>query len=156
MRAETVATKLTFLQAFRTKRCLIVADSFYEWKRASKRRVPYRILLKSGEPFAFAGIWSLGHDPLGQPYTTFAIITTEANAVVAEVHNRMPVILHARDEADWLNPRVSLDAAQALLVPFPADLLTVYEVSPKVNAVAYNAPDLLQPIVHAERLSGEE
>ena len=147
-RAETVATKPTFRQAFRSKRCLVLADGFYEWKRSGKVRVPYRIALKSGEPFAFAGIWSMVHDLSGQPYTTFAILTTEANDLVAEIHNRMPVILHARDEAHWLDQRFSLDAAQELLMPFPADLLTVYEVSTKVNSPAYNTPDVLQPVSH--------
>jgi putative SOS response-associated peptidase YedK len=107
-RAETVATKPTFRHAFKSKRCLVLADGFYEWKRAGKSRIPYHIALTSGEPFAFAGIWSAVHDPLGQPYTTFAIITTEANALVTQVHNRMPVILQARDEARWLDARVPL------------------------------------------------
>jgi len=147
-RAETVATKPTFRQAFRTKRCLVLADGFYEWKRAGKGRVPYRIALTSGEPFAFAGIWSTVHDPSGQPYTTFAILTIEANERVAEIHNRMPVILHARDEAHWLNRRFSLEAAHALLVPFPAELLTLYEVSTKVNSPTHNTPDVLQPVSH--------
>ncbi len=145
-RAETVATKPTFRQAFRTKRCLVLADGFYEWKRAGKRRVPYRIALTSGEPFAFAGIWSTGHDPAGQPYTTFAILTTEANDLVATIHNRMPVILHARDEAHWLNQRLLLDAAQDLLVPFPVELLTLYEVSTRINSPAYNTPEALHPV----------
>jgi putative SOS response-associated peptidase YedK len=145
-RGETVATKPTFRQAFKTKRCLVVADGFYEWKRAGKHKVPYRIALQSGEPFAFAGIWSTVHDPSDHPYTTFAIITTEANDLVAQVHNRMPVILHARDEADWLHPQLALEDAQALLVPFPADLLTLAEVSPKVNSPANNTPDLFQPV----------
>ena len=145
-RAETVATKPTFRQAFRTKRCLILADGFYEWKRTGKRRVPYRIALASGEPFAFAGIWSTVHDPSGQPYTTFAILTTAANELVAEIHTRMPVILHARDEAHWLNQRLPLATAQALLVPIPAELLTLYEVSTKVNSPAHNTPDVLQPV----------
>src|SRR5215471_6540609 len=142
-RAETVATKPTFRQAFRTKRCLVLADGFYEWQRAGKRRVPYRIALTSGEPFAFAGIWSTVHDAAGQPYTTFAILTTEANALVAQVHNRMPVMLPARNEADWLNPRLALEDAQALLVPFPAEMLTLTEVSREVNSPANNTPDLL-------------
>jgi putative SOS response-associated peptidase YedK len=144
-RAETVATKPTFRQAFRTKRCLVLADGFYEWKRTGKRRVPYRIALTSGEPFAFAGIWSTVHDPTGQPYTTFAILTTEANDLVATIHTRMPVILPARDEANWLNQRLPLGAAQELLVPFPAALLTLYEVSTKVNSPTYNTPDALHP-----------
>jgi putative SOS response-associated peptidase YedK len=145
-RAETVATKPTFRQAFKTKRCLVVADGFYEWKRVGKGKVPYRMALASGEPFAFAGIWSTVHDPSGHPYTTFAIITTEANALVTQVHNRMPVMLHARDEAHWLDTRLAPEDAQALLVPFPADLLTLAEVSSKVNSPANNTPDVLQPV----------
>src|SRR5262249_25007748 len=93
-----------------------------------------------------AGIWSTVHDPSGQPYTSFAILTTDANDLVATIHNRMPVILHERDEVHWLNPRFALDAVQALLVPFPADLLTAYEVSTKVNSPAHNSPDVLQPV----------
>src|SRR5262249_35480971 len=89
-RAETVATKPTFRQAFRSKRCLILADGFYEWKRAGKRRVPYRIVLTSGEPFAFAGIWSPVDDPARQPDTTFATLTPLAHDPAATVHTRIP------------------------------------------------------------------
>ena len=147
-RAETVAAKPTFRQAFRAKRCLILTDGFYEWKRAGKSKVPHRIALKSGESFAFAGIWSTVHDPSRRPYTTFAILTTEANELMAQIHTRMPVILHARDEATWLNQRCAPDEAQALLVPFPADLLTLYEVSSKVNSSTYNTPAALLPVTH--------
>jgi putative SOS response-associated peptidase YedK len=149
-RAETVATKPTFRQAFRSKRCLVLADGFYEWKRAGKGKRPCWIALKSGAPFAFAGIWSTVHDPSGHPYTTFAILTTEANALVAQIHNRMPVILHARDEATWLNQRCSPDEAQALLAPVPAEMLTFYEVSPRVNSPAYNTPEALHPVPPAQ------
>jgi len=154
-RAETVATKPTFRQAFRSKRCLVLTDGFYEWKRVGKSKVPHRIALKSGEPFAFAGIWSTVHDPSGRPYTTFAILTTEANELMAQIHNRMPVILHACAEATWLNQRCLLDKAQALLVPFPADLLTLYEVSPKINSPTYNTPDALRPVLQAQMLIGD-
>jgi putative SOS response-associated peptidase YedK len=147
-RAETVATKPTFRRAFRSKRCLVLTDGFYEWKRAGKSKVPHRIALKSGALFAFAGIWSTVHDPSGHPYTTFAILTTEANALVAQIHNRMPVILHARDEVTWLDQRCSLEEVQALLASFPAELMTLYEVSPKVNSPVYNTPDALHPVVH--------
>jgi putative SOS response-associated peptidase YedK len=149
-RAETVATKPTFRQAFRSKRCLILTDGFYEWKRAGKSKVPHRVALKSGEPFAFAGIWSTVHDPSGHTSTTFAILTTEANALVAQIHNRMPVILHARDEVTWLEQRCSLEEVQALLASFPAELMTLYEVSPKVNSPVYNTPDALHPVVHVQ------
>ena len=145
-RAETVATKPFFREAFKHKRCLVLADGFYEWRRIGTRKVPYRIALKTEEPFAFAGIWSTVHDAAGTPQTTFAILTTEANALVAPIHNRMPVILHAEDEEDWLNPGCALAEVQALLAPFPADLLTAYEVSPKVNSPAYNSPDVLTPV----------
>ena len=108
--------------------------------------VPYRIALKTEKPFAFAGIWSAIHDAQGRVQPTFAILTTEANAPVSQIHTRMPVILREQDEADWLNPRLLVDAAQALLVPLPAELLMAYEVSPKVNSPTYNSPDLLQPV----------
>src|SRR5215831_6384752 len=145
-RAETVATKPFFREAFKHKRCLVLADGFYEWQRMGKGKVPYRIALKTEEPFAFAGIWSTVHDAQGTVQPTFALLTTEANALVAQIHTRMPVILREQDEADWLNPHLSLEAAQALLVPLPADLLMAYEVSPKVNSPAYNTPDVLQRV----------
>jgi putative SOS response-associated peptidase YedK len=145
-RAETVATKPFFRDAFKRKRCLVLADGFYEWKRTGKGKVPYRIALETQEPFAFAGIWSTVRDAQGVVQPTFAILTTEANALVAQIHTRMPVILWEQDEAVWLDPQLSLDAAQALLVPFPADLLMAYEVSPRVNSPVYNTPDLLQPV----------
>jgi putative SOS response-associated peptidase YedK len=144
-RAETVATKPIFRQAFRTKRCLVLADGFYEWKRIGKRKVPYGIAFTTGEPFAFAGIWSTVHNASGQEQTTFAILTTEANALVAQIPNRMPVILHERDEATWLNPELSLEKAQAMLAPFPAERLIAHEVTTKVNSPAYNTPAALQP-----------
>jgi putative SOS response-associated peptidase YedK len=148
-RAETVATKPFFKQAFRTKRCLVLADGFYEWKRTGRGKAPYRIALKTEEPFAFAGIWSTVHDAQGRPVTTFAIITTEANALVGEIHNRMPVILHPGYEAAWVSPENSPEQAQALLRPYAADLMSAYEVSRKVNSPAYNSPELLQRIAPA-------
>jgi len=145
-RAETVATKPYFRQAFRTKRCLVLADGFYEWQRTGTGKVPYRIALKTGEPFAFAGLWSMGRDGQRRPWSTFAIITTAANRLVAPIHDRMPVILHPEDEATWLNPEASPAQTQACLKPFPAHLLRLTAVSPKVNSPAYNTPDLLQNV----------
>jgi putative SOS response-associated peptidase YedK len=145
-RAETVATKPFFRDAFKKKRCLVLADGFYEWKRTGKSKVPYRIALKTEEPFAFAGIWSMVQDAQGEAHPIFALLTTEANALVSQIHNRMPVILKEQDEEDWLNPSLALDVAQALLVPFPADRLMAYEVSPKVNSPAFNIPEALQPV----------
>ena len=145
-RAETAATKPFFRHAFRSKRCLVLADGFYEWKRAGKDKLPYRIALKTEEPFAFAGIWSMVHDAQGHSRTTFAILTTDANALVAQIHNRMPVILHPQDEAAWLDPEVAPDQAQAFLAPFPAELMQAYPVSTRVNSPAYNTPEALAPV----------
>jgi putative SOS response-associated peptidase YedK len=145
-RAETVASKPSFRQAFRTKRCLVLADGFYEWQRTGKSKVPYRIALKTGEPFAFAGIWSLGRDGQGRPWSTFAILTTEANPLVAQIHHRMPVILHSEKEATWLNSEATPAQAQACLKPFPAHLLCLTPVSPKVNSPVSNSPELLRRV----------
>lgn len=101
----TVSCGATFRDAFKKKRCLVLADGFYEWRRTKEGKVPYRIALKTEAPFAFAGIWSTVHNAVGQPQTTFAIITTESNELVAQIHHRMPVILGEEDEKDWLNPR---------------------------------------------------
>jgi len=145
-RAETVAQKPFFREAFKKKRCLVLADGFYEWRRTKLGKVPYRITLKSAVPFAFAGIWSQVHNANGQPQTTFAIITTEANELMAQLHTRMPVILRPQDEAHWLEQDLPVEAAQELLVPYPADLMTAYAVSPRVNSPAYNTPEAVQPV----------
>jgi putative SOS response-associated peptidase YedK len=145
-RAESVATKPFFRAAFKQRRCLVLADGFYEWRRTREGKKPYRITLKTDEPFAFAGLWSTVHDRTGNKHTTFAIITTEANALVAQMHDRMPVILQEQDEEDWLNPQLSLEAAQAMLVPFPAELMTAYGVSSKVNSPAHNTPDVIERV----------
>lgn len=103
-RAETVASKPFFRQAFRTTRCLVLADGFYEWQRTGQGKVPYRITLKTGEPFAFAGIWSLGYDGQRRPRSTFAILTIAANRLVAQLHDRMPVILYPEAEGNLVAP----------------------------------------------------
>jgi len=153
-RAETVASKPFFRQAFRSTRCLVLADGFYEWQRTERGKVPYRITLKTGEPFAFAGIWSLGYDGQRRPRSTFAILTIAANPLVAQIHHRMPVILYPEAEATWLHPEASLAQAQACLKPVPAHLLRMMAVSPKVNSPAYNAPDLLHRVAHARPAGG--
>src|SRR5262249_44698113 len=92
-RAETAATKPFFRDAFKRKRFLVLADGFYEWKRAGKGKVPYRIALKTEEPFAFAGIWSTVPNAQGEVQQTFAVLTAEANTLISQIHSRMPVIL---------------------------------------------------------------
>jgi putative SOS response-associated peptidase YedK len=108
--------------------------------------VPYRIALRSKEPFAFAGIWSRVHDSSGSLHSTFAIITTEANQLVEKIHDRMPVILGQEDEEDWLNPQLSVDEAKAMLSPYPVERMVAYAVSSKVNSPKYNEEDLVWPV----------
>jgi len=93
----------TFQREFSERRCLVLADSFYVWKKEGKQTIPYRVLLTSRKPFALAGIWEENTDEDGQPMKTFAIITTEANAVVGQVHIRMPVILRKETERQWID-----------------------------------------------------
>jgi putative SOS response-associated peptidase YedK len=107
--------------------------------------VPYRIALKTKEPFAFAGLWSRVHDAGGKLHSTFCIITTTANTLVAKMHDRMPVILAQEDEEDWLHPQLGLDETRAMLSPYPAERTGAYEVSTKVNSPAYNGTDLVKP-----------
>jgi putative SOS response-associated peptidase YedK len=145
-RAETVATKPFFKQAFQTRRCLVLADGFYEWKKSKGGKTPFRFILKTEEPFAFAGIWSTIHNAAGEDEQTFAIITSTPNKLVAEIHDRMPVILHPDDEEDWLNEQLSLEEAQALLAPYPASLMTAYQVSAKVNSPANNSPEVIERV----------
>jgi putative SOS response-associated peptidase YedK len=147
-RAETAATKPFFRTAFKHHRCLVLADGFYEWRRVKGAKVPYRIALKTEEPFAFAGLWSMIHDSIGQAHPTFAILTTEANELVAQIHHRMPVILRPEDEERWLGKEVPVEAAQELLVPFSAALMTAYEVSTKVNSPTYNTPEAIRALGH--------
>lgn len=139
-RAETVAEKPTFRKSFEGRRCLVLADSFFEWQRRGRVKVPYRILLKGGKPFAFAGIWRRGTD--GTP--GFAIITTEANGLVARIHDRMPVILPEGQEKFWIGESW-LDARrlQGMLVPYDGEM-EAYPVATIVNTPAHDTPDVLE------------
>jgi len=123
-RAETLAEKPSFKQAFAARRCLVPADGFYEWQKleGGKRKKPFLFALKNREPFAFAGIWEEWQPaPDAPPLQTFAIITTSANELVAPIHDRMPVILKPECESLWLDPRVS-DPRRLLplLAPYPS------------------------------------
>lgn len=135
-RAEGIEKKPSFKVPFRKKRCLVIADGFYEWdKRGKKAKVPYRFTLKSGDPFAFAGLWDSWRNPEGKGLETFTIITTDANELITPLHNRMPVMLHPEDYPKWINPEGgNLDELKALLVPFPPNKMIGYEVSTVVNS----------------------
>jgi len=143
VRAETLRDRPTFKKDLLTRRCLVLADSFYEWRREGKHKTPFRILLKTGEPFAFAGIWEENEGSDGYPIQTFAIITTEANALVAPIHNRTPVMLQPQEEHAWLADDKSLSELLSFLRPYPAELIRSYQVSTQVNRASVDRPELL-------------
>lgn len=129
-RAETVAEKPTFREPLKKRRCLALADGFYEWQQTPSGKRPMRISLQSGEPFAFAGLWDTWRDTEGNEMRTFTIITTEPNDLVAPIHNRMPVVLTPENEALWLDNSLPQEAWLAALKPYPADLMRVEPANP--------------------------
>ena len=146
-RAETVADKPAYRQAFRRRRCLIPADGFYEWRSMGNRKQPYCIAPADGEPVAFAGLWERWERD-GQALESCTILVTQANAVIAPIHDRMPVILDPADEARWLDPAVADPAApQALLVPCPPERLRLWPVGAAVNVPRRDGPDLMAALM---------
>jgi putative SOS response-associated peptidase YedK len=151
-RAETVAEKPAYRDAFkRGRRCLILADGFYEWQARGgrARKQPFHIARTDAEPFAFAGLWATwrpkGADPETPPLRTCTIITTVANDRIADIHDRMPVILAPGDEETWLDHATPEPVLHELLVPLPAELTSRREVSYAVGDVANDGPECLAP-----------
>jgi putative SOS response-associated peptidase YedK len=126
-------------------RCLVVADGFYEWQKTRDEKQPFYIRLKSGGPFAFAGLYDVWESP-DETVTSCTIITTEPNELMSSIHNRMPVIL-GREESDlWLQEgERDPDALLALLKPYPAELMEAYAVSKSVNSPRFNGPNCIKP-----------
>ena len=148
-RAETLAEKPSFRMLLARRRCLVLADGFYEWQATPTGKVPHRILLRDEQPFAFAGLWDewLDH-ATGVLHPTFTIITTEPNELMASIHNRMPVILPDRAaEAAWLDDGHRLPDYQQLLQPYEAAAMREYVVGKRVNSPANNDAEVLAPAV---------
>ncbi|MBV6684654.1 SOS response-associated peptidase [Bacillus sp. JRC01] len=145
-RAEGIEEKPSFREPFRKKRCLIIADGFYEWKQVDDRKQPYRFVMKDGKPFAFAGLWETWKKG-DAPLHTCTIITTTPNALTEDVHDRMPVILKRTDYARWLDPsNQAVDELKSLLVPYPAEEMELYAVSELVNSPKNDVADVLSPL----------
>jgi putative SOS response-associated peptidase YedK len=146
-RAETVDEKPSFKHGLQRKRCLVVADGFYEWKKEGSTKRPYRITLKNKELFGFAGLWDTWKSPTGDVVYSCSIITTTPNDLMVPIHNRMPVILSRDAEQVWLDQSV-VDShfLKSLLVPYQADLMISYEVSTLVNSPKNNGPECLVPV----------
>ena len=144
-KAETLWTKTMFKTAVLKQRCVILADSFYEWDKVDKTKKPKRIYTTDQKIFPMAGIWTTTVKPDGQKEHTVAIVTTAANALVATLHDRMPVILNEKDEQVWLNPMISDETIlQKVLHPYDASIMGMYSVSKKVGSPAFNSEDAIK------------
>lgn len=142
-RCETLTEKPAFRTAFKKRRCLVLADGFYEWQKTPDGKQPMRITLAAGEPFAMAGLWESWNAPDGSPLRTFTIITGEPNELVAPIHNRMPAILLPEHEAIWLDNAAEPAIWQDILRPYPAERMTAYPVSRRVNFVGNDDAELV-------------
>lgn len=144
-RSDTVATSGMFRSAFAKRRCIVPAGAFYEWKAVHGAKQPYAIARQDQQPMVFAGLWEGYKWPDGTITRTFTILTTNANATVPELHDRMPVILEQKDWPVWLGE----GAPAELLRPAGEDVLRIWPVSRAVNSPRNNGPELLTPIGEA-------
>jgi putative SOS response-associated peptidase YedK len=146
-RSESAATKPSFRSAFKARRCLILADGFYEWQKTKGAKQPFHIQMKSGEPFAFAGLWEHWEDPNGELVESATILTTDANDLMRPIHQRMPVILPPKEFDLWLDPAVKDTAKVApLLQPFAAEAMAASPVSTHVNNPRHDDERCLTPV----------
>lgn len=155
-RAETAARKPAFRDAARRRRCLVPADGYYEWKPEGGRKQPYYIRARSGRPFVFAGLWApMGEGETDQGGRTFAILTTEADDLVAPIHDRMPLILGERARAEWLVAgELRPDDAQRILARPDPPAMEAYPVSPAVGSPAKDDPSCIRPLPRQRDLFG--
>lgn len=150
-RSETLTEKAAFKNLMKSKRCIVPFDGFYEWKKADKAKIPYRIITKDQSIFSVAGLWDSWKDPdTGELLHTFTLITIGPNKLMESIHDRMPAILTRENERLWIDPELSSADALQLLIPYPDENMMAYEVSPRVNNVRQNDPGLIEPADKAE------
>jgi putative SOS response-associated peptidase YedK len=146
-RAETLAEKPSFRAALKRRRCLVVADGFYEWKKNGATKTPMYVQMQDRKPFAFAGLWEVWQPPEGDRLCTCTIITTEPNELLETIHNRMPAILPPADYDAWLRPdEVAAEKLLPLLRPFDARQMQAVPVSNRVNSPDFDAPECVLPL----------
>jgi putative SOS response-associated peptidase YedK len=151
-RAEEAPAKPAYRDAFKKRRCLVPADAFYEWRRIdAKSKQPYAFATKAGEPCAFAGLWESWKPKDGSPLETFTILTTDPNALVEPMHNRMPAILEPHDYERWLDAGDPSRPPVDLLRPYPAEKMRAWRVSDRVGNVRNNDATLLDAIEERAR-----
>jgi putative SOS response-associated peptidase YedK len=145
-RAETVFERPMFRNAIARRRCLLPADGFYEWRRGPARKQPYHVGMADGSLLALAGVWEYWAQEGQEPLVSCCIVVTDANALMATIHERMPVIIAPQDYARWLDPALSgRTAIEPMLAPFPAAEMHAYPISTRVNGVKNDGPDLIRP-----------
>ncbi len=145
-RGETVASKPSFRAAFRSRRCVVPADGYYEWQTLGRRKQPWRFVRPAGEDFLMAGLWETWTDPGGSELETFSLITTSPNAVAVAVHDRMPVLLEGSDVGTWLEAATPADQLQGLIRSCPDDRLKVYPVHPRVGSPSQDDPGCIEAL----------
>jgi len=146
-RAETVTEKPSFRAAFKQRRCLILADGFYEWQQQEKKKQPFYFRMNDEHPFAFAGLWEHWKSGDGEVINSCTILTTEPNDLMRPVHNRMPVIIDPKDYDLWLDTEVKTpELLQPLLHPYSAEEMTAYPVSTKVNKPVNDSAELINSL----------
>jgi putative SOS response-associated peptidase YedK len=143
-KAENIQSKAPFKQAIKSQRCLIPADGYFEWKKIGKAKIPYRITLANDEPFAFAGIWDYWENSKGEIINSFSIITTTANKLISEIHDRMPVILSPENEQKWLSDKLTDQEVISFLTPYDTDKTSYYQAHKVVNSAEYDYPECIQ------------
>jgi putative SOS response-associated peptidase YedK len=155
-RAETLAEKPAFRSAFKRRRCLVLADGFYEWQHQKDKKQPFYFRLQDGQPFGFAGLWELWQSPTGEEIASCAIVTIAANELLQPIHERMPAIIAPQDYDLWLNTQVQTpEQLQPLLRPYPADAMTAYPVSALVNNPKHNSPECIMPLTEENALPNQ-
>ena len=141
-RAETIFHKPAFRHSMRSKRCLVIADGFFEWRHENKRKYPYYIKLTQHIPFAIAGIWDAWENPETEEIVkTFSVITTQANSLLEKIHNtrkRMPVILQRGNERLWLEEKLDEQTIQSLLCPYDVKDMEAHPITKEINKLGYN------------------
>lgn len=143
-KGESAFSKAPFKQAIKSQRCLVLSDGYFEWKKIGKNKTPFRITLANDEPFAFAGIWDYWENPQGEIINTFSILTTTANQQLAELNERMPVILAPGTEQKWLSDKLTEQDIVSMMVPFANDKVSFYQAHKVVNSPEYDYPECIQ------------
>jgi putative SOS response-associated peptidase YedK len=149
-RADSVADKAAFRDAFQRRRCLVPTDGFFEWEKKGKVRQPWRIGPVEDGLMALAGVWERWRAPDGGVVRSYAVITTDANELVAPLHDRMPAVIPPEEFSDWLNPDTPPARLRGMLRPFPSERMKAYPVSRRVNDVRNDDPGCIEPFATDE------